>query len=238
MLNIKKGFYTDLDTLLDTRFGVLRDFDEKLAMSIIGNEAYFERIYDEFDYVNNSLFRGLYDKRDNKVLRQSPATRAVELLASEFTLLENKLALANEIPLLTLTINTYPFTLSENEMNGLSYRLKLLMLNMDITIAFINIPPKDITLNFIATNFSLAILYDYSKWLDYQILNKTGNAEHVKLYVPSIVGKGIPVKKEKDLEDMFNAHSEIFGGYIDLTNIPTETYCMRQQYREKLLSKK
>ena len=220
---------------MDLRYGLLSNIDKKLLYRIIDNDNYFDRMYDEFDYVNHSLFNSLYKNLNRKDLIKSKPTKILELIASEFLLMESKLLEANEMPILPLTVNTYPFTLSDKEAKIMSKGIKSWCLNDRIEIAFISLPPTSITFSFIADNFSIVIMYDYSKWIDYQLASRTGNAVATTLYVPAIMGLPIKVKKIQELETMFNAYSELFGAYIKMIHVPVETYCVRSNYKEKYL---
>jgi len=235
MLNIKGGLFVDLDSLMDTRFSTLSSIDKDMLSGMIENDSYFTRVYDEFGYINNIMFNDLYSKRNKITLLRSMPTKIIELMATELILSESKQIEANEVPLLTVTINTFPYTLTGEEMNKFTIVIKKLCLNSRITVAYVNLHPKNVTLSFIASNFSVVIMYDYSKWLDYQISLKTGSAETTVLYVPSLMGNAIKVKKDKDLEDMFNAYSELFGPYISLRHIPVESFSIQSQRKKEIL---
>lgn len=230
MLDTRKGFYTDLDTLFDTRYGTLLKLDKSLLKGLLTDDLYHERLIDEFGYINTNLFSYHYNRRNKTTLALSPITKVLELMLAEALLQEEKAVMANEIPLTTITINTYPYTLTDDECNAIGSKIKLLMVGAKVEIAFINIHAKEIILDFINSTFSVLYLYNYNEWLDYQIVNNKASAESVKLYVPALLGKAIKVKKEEALEDMFNAYSEIFGGFISITHIPVEVFSARYQH--------
>jgi len=235
MNNIKNGIYVTLDALLDTRYGMISKYDKKLLYGLIDNDKYFDRLYDEFGYMNNTIFNHLYSKKDKTVLMISPPTKIIELIASEFLLMESKLLEANEIPILPLTINTYPYTLTDKEMKAFTKAVKSWCLNDRIEVAFVNFNNESLTLKFINDYFSVAIMYSFSRWLDYQLNVKSGVAVSTTLYVPALLGTPIKVKKIKELENMFNSYSELFSPYIKLVHIPPESYCIQSQYKEKYL---
>jgi len=235
MLNVKSGVYVDLDSLMDTRFSTLSAIDKDMLYKIIDDDSYYHRVHDEFDYINNIMFKELYSKRNKMTLLRSKPTKILELIATEIIILESKQIEANEIPLLTVTVNTYPYTLKEEEMKMFTIVIKKLCLNNKIEVAYINIPPKLLTLSFIGINFSVVIMYEYSEWLDYQISMKSGSAESTVLYVPSLMGNAVKIKKDKDLEDMFNAYSELFGAYVSLRHIPVESYSIQSQRKKDTL---
>jgi len=235
MVNIKNGIYVTLDSLFDTRYGTLIDIDKSLLKKELISDKYWNRLYDEFSYINNLFFSYVYSKRDKITLFKSPPTKIIELIATELVLIESRLIEANEIPILTLTVNTFPYTLSKGEMDSLTKALKILTLNKNLEVAYINVDSKDITLDFIGSNFSIAIMYEYSKWIDYHLVNKTGNATDTVLYVPAITGTPTKVKKERELEDMLQAYSELFGAFIKITHIPIEAFSAKIQEKEKLI---
>jgi len=235
MINIKNGIYIELDALMDTRYGLLLKYNKTILKDMIEDTSYFTRLYDEFKYYNNNIFKLLYSNRDKSVLALSPVSKIVELIAKEYLLMESKLIEANEVPILTLTVNTYPYTLTDQEISKMNKAIKLLIINKRVEIAFINIHPKDITLNFLASTYSVVILYDFTKWLDYNIITQQGNAVDVKCYVPAKLEYPIKFKKEQDIEDMLNEISELHGGYMNITFIPVEYFCVRSQLRNILL---
>jgi len=235
MNNIKNGIYVTLDALLDTRYATISKYDKKLLYELIDSDKYFDRMYDEFGYINNTLYNYIYNFKNKQTLMLSPPTKVIELIASEFLLMESKLIEANEIPVLPLTINTFPYTLNDKEMKSFTKAIKSWCLNNRIEVAFVNFKPEDVTLKFIGDYFSVAIMYDFSKWLDYHLNTKTGVALSTTLYVPAILGTPIKVKKIKELEEMFNAYAELFSPYIKVVHIPLETYCVQSQYKEKYL---
>jgi hypothetical protein len=235
MVNIKTGIYVDLDSLMDTRLSTLSSIDKQLAYELLSNGSYIDRLYDEFGYINHHLFKEFYDRRNKITLLRSFPTKIVELIATELILMESKQIEANEIPLLTLTVNTYPYTLTDKEMKSFTHALKLHTLNKKLQVAYINIPPTSLTLDFISIHFSVVIMYDYSRWIDYHLSIKSGNAVDTILYVPGVLGNAVKIKKIKDIEDMFDAYSELFGAFINIKHIPVESYCIQEKRKEDML---
>lgn len=234
--NLNRGIYLDLDTLFDTRYGLIKQIDKTILIDMIKDESYFFRIYDEFKYINNVLFNFLYLRRDKTTLQQSPVTKVIEAIAAELMLLDDKKLQSGEMKITIVDINVYPYTLNEVEEKRIRNILNLLLLNNNIDIRFINIDPKDLTLGHVNERYTTMFIYDGLKWLDYHMAIKDGVATSTKLFIPSLFTYPVLLKNKKEIEDMLNAYSEVLKLFIDTTFLSSDMFSARSQYKEKLLN--
>ena len=74
-----KGFYTDMDSLYDTRLATLDLLDTSVAKMALKND-YLNRDEDRFPYVDKDIFKSLYETRDLEVLERAMPTKAIDII--------------------------------------------------------------------------------------------------------------------------------------------------------------
>ena len=161
---IYSTLYADLDSLLDTRLAVLYEMGEDVIKHVLDN-GYTSRDIDHWDGIDNNLFKAKYAARDKQILKNSAMTPMVTLLR-EFVIAT--VAKSVNSPFLfepKIIINTYPYHLSDDELDMFMSTFVALTKGMAaIELVFMSI--EDVTPMYVKKNLSLVIMYDYLKWLE------------------------------------------------------------------------
>lgn len=223
------SIYVDLDCLFDTRLATLATFSIEAVENAVAN-GYYSRLYDDFDGVDKAAFDEAYKKRSTQTLKNSLVTAVPEILKNfaKQTLVALVSTPFRRQPV--AVVNTYPYRLSEEEVNliiaGLSAATDKLL---DIKV--VHLAPEELTPSFIKANFVQVVMYSYWEWLDIHAEN--GNLTQVQC--PNITLIGPAIVKDKDAakaltgQDVFSALESYVGLFIKLTLFPINVYCVDLQ---------
>lgn len=175
MDNTTKGIYIDLDSIFDTRLGVIAEIEPELVPIVLDNN-YVERQSDVFDVVKDETYKELYKLRDISTLEVSPYTKIFTIVNNVINkLLKN----AIDSPFVTdvkLYVNIYPYKPSKEFVDSLH---EFIVKKIDglIEVQICNIPEDKLTFTFCSDKFDFLIMYDYNMFLE---TNITKN-EHKKI---------------------------------------------------------
>ena len=122
--------YIELHALLDTRMGCLSSIDPDYALAVCKSPKYFLREVDEFSHVEHGaldpeLYKQCLQSLQNDVLLNSPMTCMVGWIhrwLQYFSIREVNSPIKG---LVDITVNTYPYTFSEEEQSDLIEALRL-----------------------------------------------------------------------------------------------------------------
>jgi len=234
---INQAIYVELRDLLDTRLASMAIVDKKLALKAVEDDEYINRLYDEYDYLTYDLFRYYQQQNLRKQLLTAFPSKLIELVSIELDLLLNKKIQANETAIITLDVNTYPYKLSDDVKTKLANALLISIMSSSVDINFIYKNPANITLSNVDSRYDVMVMYYGSEWLDYQVSMSTGYATNTKLYIPHLLLIPLQVKKEKDLEKIFQSYNSLYKSFIDVTSIPTSFFHIRDIYIEAFIKR-
>ena len=226
MINKELKFSTilvDLDSILDTRLGVLSELDDDKLKKVM--EMYHTRDIDEFPYYSFNRFKENYDKRDKSILSNSLIT-PVMFLVIEFvnkTLMQILNSPFHYKP--KIIVNVHPYDLSEEEINDI---IKLIVLKTDknCDVEVINKSVGDITVGYVKENISIMVMYEYYKWIEYHSVNKAFTkltCPDINLFAPAIYFKP-KQPRDDNKEDPFSSMEEIVKPLIGLKLFPIEYF--------------
>lgn len=229
-LDQNRGFYIDIDSLLDTRLAVLKILDPNLALTLIENERYHYRIIDSFGYITNTIFNQYYKRRNNTVLKQATVTNIVDILFSEIVTLKTKPGFYNPLKPIPIHINIFPYSLEEKEKeNIIKVMYNILVIdNIEITItdrSFDRISPI-----YVDNNYICLFMYNGLKWLEYHVLTKSllsRNLPTTRLYVPALMEKPIIMNQLKEYDRLFNDTIQTSSFLIDLVMLTADHFSIK-----------
>lgn len=238
-ININKGIYLDLDTLLDTRFSLLTKINKDFINLYfnVDKTYYDERIIDEFSYINYKLFNKIYKYRNNSLLKHSYITNIINILVAELDLLVGKKIDSGLNPKTKITLNLYPYKLNYEEIKNIKINLNKYIHSKYIIIETIYMKPEELTLNYVDNSFNVMFMYNGIEWLDYQLSVKRSSASDTKLYVPFLLLKPVVFKSAKDLEKTINNRDSILKMYINITTIDIKYFNILTSIKEKIKKK-
>jgi len=235
MLN--STLYIELRDVLDTRLTTIALLDKKLAIRAVRDDNYINRVYEEYDYLSNDILAYFKHVDLSTKLTESFASNVLEVASVEINMLLSKLIETNDSGVVTLEVNTYPYTLSDHMKNQLANAIFISVLSDFVNIEFIYLKPTELTLSYADNKYNVMIMYDGMEWLEYHIGLSDGQANETKLYIPAMLMKPLSVKKEKDIETMLQSVNELYKPYIDVTSIPVQHFHIRKVYIEAFINK-
>jgi hypothetical protein len=235
-MTIKNGkkLYVSLDSLLDTRLGVLNTIDVDFATDVTLKESYFTRVSDTFknskgNELNKELFNKVLNELKELVLRNSFKTKMHVFLVQLCYAINIKYL---EVPVpysFSIDINTYPFTLNDNEIKDLLESI-VSLIGKDFDINVVSLAPNQLTIDYVKDNYQAMIMYNYHDWLNLHNENlKKKKLTEVTLYVPKIYFGSIPSKNDleeldKVNKDPFDFNKEILRPILSIEYLPISLY--------------
>ena len=192
----KQRILVELDCLLDTRLGVVSQLNEDAAVKLLELD-YWSRKSDDFEkmtggMITNNDFKEAYKKRDIETLKRSRSTALPYALATMTTGLD---AMAANTPLIerpTLTINTHPYKLDDDEREAIAAAVTTFV-GVDVKLDFASIPLELLSPSVLKNSWEAVILYEFDRWLNthYNTLLSCKIPRNV-LMVPALSAKGDP----------------------------------------------
>lgn len=201
-------FYTDLDTILDTRLGVLQTHYRHLFPSVLNN--YQHRWKDEFEGISKEEFSQVYAMRGKRELQNSIKTGMLDILL-EFACETNEVSRQGHVKINpAVEVNLYPYLLTSDDEKKLMGALRVL-LNETCSLSFINEDPKDIGFDLVNERYSMMAMYHADKWLDHQCEldpDRKRFCPAIGLLMPSLVKDPEYPEFKKDPGQFFKLMSE------------------------------
>ena len=182
-----RAILVDLDSLQDTRFGVLGNHFPNIARSLLDDQyRWLNRTSDHVDGVDDDVFRTLYADRMNnpdKVLGNSPLT-SIPAILSKHILAHSGSADAQFVgSRLRLHINTWPYQFTEEVTDIFVRTLATWLKGTEYLteIKAVYLPPSALTPRYIMEmGYDVLYMYDLLAWI-----NAQGEAL-IKLVLPTI----------------------------------------------------
>lgn len=157
--------YTDLDSLQDTRLGILYQIDKEATDKAVISGEYGHRRDDIFDFVDYLQFKDLYTHRDKTVLLHSPPTQILNLVIDHVLEVVNNYQTETLVVLPKVMVNIYPYELLEAEVEviklGLTAKFK-----GKVEIDVVRLSPSEMTPEYVKSNIDTIIAYHGVEWLD------------------------------------------------------------------------
>lgn len=163
---MNKGFYADINTILDTRAGAIRRINPEVYAELMRNN-YHIRKGDFFKGIDQAEFRKLYEAYEVETLMEATITNVFHFLYPQVIDLMKELV-AQELqdhqrPV--LDVNVWPYDLTQDEM---AY-LRTIIYGQMRGIIGVNVFSKDIkelTPNHCAEKYHMMIVYDQTLYLN------------------------------------------------------------------------
>lgn len=206
----KSIFLVDLDSIFDTRLGLLSVMFPNLATAVVHDKSYYNRTSDRFEFdgivIGHEFFRPYYDRRNKYLLKCSGVTLIPYLICNE--IIRHKTTMDNGECLepCKIFVNTYPYKLLEEEKENIK-AVFYQYLNEELEFEFIRRNNKQVTIDFIKdTGIDLILKYDGLAWIE-SLDKKKLLGDPIKdttICIPKIVNRyGNKIKDmEKDFLDV------------------------------------
>ena len=207
------SFLTDLDTIFDTRMGVIEGYGGEVVQEAVKG-GYFHRVIDIFSGIDMEDYAKRYAARDESVLRKSMVTPVLQ----EIRRFMWKTLAANVSTPLTkrprLVLNIYPYALSKPFLESIHKGL-IAVTEKNIEIVIIDQRPEDIPLRDIKEHYAMVAMYHYAEWLENLTLNKQlerTQCPQVFLLAPKLIRdiKGLSLMKTTDVFGAIEQYTSLF----------------------------
>ena len=188
-----KGIYTDLDTLIDVRLGLLYLINRDLAIKIVETGEYFTRLKDNLGEMSYDIFYSFYNKRNKLILYLSLFTNILERFIRH-DCYEKVTHISNgNGGFIKIYVNTYPYVLTNEEKDNL--KLILLKVLYGGEVEFIYKNPKEVDPEWVYDHVKSMYMYNGLHWMNYH--SSIGNLArnplpNVMLMVPTLIETSIP----------------------------------------------
>ena len=206
---VNKGFYTDMDSLYDTRLATLDLLDTSIAKLALKGD-YLNRDEDKFPYVERDIFKSLYETRDLEVLERAMPTKALEIIREFIRIALKQNIDTPNMGVVEVYVNVYPYKVEKSVATEMCKAL-FHAFGSQVSIHMLNLKPELVTPKFFAESIAVAMIYDYDVWLETHAKNdnlRKHQIPNVTLHGPRIYKK--PKPNENDLRDFNRAGPEPF----------------------------
>lgn len=219
-------FMVDLDSLFDTRHGtlVMNFFDETVKLF----EAHKYHGYLDFSFngfIDKEAFSQAYDARDKRALANSTLTLAIDIVRDFVLSISTADPNAPYVYYPKIVINTYPYQLTDEEKENIGIGISA-YLKDKVEIEIVYMSYEELTVDFVADNLTVLMLFEYHKWLDAQAnagnFNKRACAD-VTLFGPEIFFKETP-RSDKERKDTFLMLTNISRPFVNLELLSSSTF--------------
>ena len=164
MDNTLKGIYIDLDSIFDTRLGVIGEIDPKLIKEVF-NEKYLFRKSDTFGIMQKKTFDELYSVRDYNTLKISPYTAIFSVVNDIINKLLETAVGVPDVTGVKLYVNIFPYKLS-NSFIGDLLEFIVQKTKQLVIVEIIDKSIDDLTFSYCVDKFDFLIMYDYNAFLE------------------------------------------------------------------------
>lgn len=230
-----RKIYIASDALWDLRQGTLTKINAAWAAEVTSQTSYYTRDEDKFATPNDALspevYARVFEKYKHQILSLSLRT---EILSFVLELCGQYVKQIGTTPFLSafeLEINTYPFTLSDEESKVLLDCLVAELTDFT-TIRLAHITPAQLTIAKVKEEYASMVLYNYHDWLNLHTEElKTVNLKEVGLYVPRMyfankaeLTDDFRRELKKRGKDEFELLAEVLKPFVHLQFLPVALY--------------
>lgn len=188
----KQNFYFNLDSLIDTRIGILmQHWPERV--NAIDFSKYRSRTTNyvwEYFGLTKEDWQEKWDNRTADLLPYcGPAEMTLRLTEMFSTAVGNSLG-SLDFAKPRMVINTWPYLLEQWECDEIRDSIARVMV-LDVAVEVITIPLVEITPAFLKQHFDVAVIYDLVEWLQHHQLALTETQmPTVVVHYPAVLNEG------------------------------------------------
>jgi len=186
--------YTDLDTIFDTRYQLLKVINPKELKRIVLDGSYHSRITENYGNISYEMFKPIWDKRIKQVLVYAPRTGMLDIIKDQFLQCIVDPVYTDVLKDLTLYVNTYPYNLTEEESKDIEDGIARTIIDLNIECMYK--PWSELTTNWMVENIGYIFMYEFINWVNYQITTGTFNVKlnRIEAYAPGVLRLESPIK--------------------------------------------
>lgn len=170
-----KQILIDLDSLMDTRLGVLDTIDPALAKHIVKSTTYWDREHTDWSALtdgalDNATFQEHWDARDNRVLEASMMSGMIPVLAKILSDYHRNMQDGMVQEDVGIDVNIWPYHLEIEELDVIREALQAYLYD-DLEVSFCSRPMTELTPLVMHEHYAAVILFDFQPWIKYHCFN-------------------------------------------------------------------
>lgn len=190
-----------LDSLLDTRIGTINKHRPDLTSKILKSK-YHRRKSDFFDGITREDYLRWYADRDEETLANSVVTNVIDFARLQLSDLAKETTLNDADIEPMLTINVYPYQLSEQTKEDIRESARERMKGM-FDVKIIDMSLEEMTPAYCYEHFFMTLIYDYPEWINYHLKSLTETPHHRLIVVgPAIFFNTNPETNPEAMEEL------------------------------------
>lgn len=230
--------FTELDAILDTRYGLLRKHYPKVVEQM-PLQAYTHRLIDEFPGVPYHEFKQRYDARGDDALEHAVVTNAAVIIRN---VVQGAYRDSIDLPITgkpIVTVNLHPYKFTESER-------EILLTNLRVNygpyadVSLVDLALSEITPMYLRGNIQYMVLYNMSEWLGHHngALEKT-RVPGRPIMCPALFQGQIRTVEEMTIEgqsvDIFEVTSKAMACILTVDFVEVEAFSVYSpDYANKL----
>lgn len=231
MAELQQNLLIDLDTLIDTRFGLIYQRFPKAFRKLDVYEfctRNHNRLW-ELVGCDEKTWKAQWEKRDVATIESSKPT---SLLLHLKEIIVARYAQGKTSPVhhpLTITVNTFPYRLSKEALDEVKESVKAWTYS-DIEVHTVYLTPATLTPDTIKTNYQSLFIYDWVEWMTiHRDALKSCKIPTVTFHVPSYIYDNSPELMEAAMRsdvDPFAQMARYLSEYLAVEVVKPELFCL------------
>lgn len=218
------NLFTDVDTIFDTRYELIRLINPYEAKKILMDGSYRTRTTELYGNITWEIFKPLWDIRTKRLLEDVVPTGMVRIIRDQYLQCLVNPTYEEIVNKLTLYVNTYPYKLTDEEKKNIEGIFANILPNC--TVYCIDMTWKELTSAWMVKEIGYIFMYNYLDWVNYQIstgyyhlaLNK------VEAYVPGVIRPELTSTASSKEVMVLEEKSKMF---VKLSVIDVSHFCFR-----------
>lgn len=228
--------YVSLDSLMDTRLGLLTCLSTDFAFEVSMDERYYNRQEDVFSTekhgtLSKQRYAEAFAAAMDQVVRNSIRTRMFEFIEELMSKLFFEILSKPFHSSVGLEINTWPYVLNDEEATAIMDSVVTLFEGR-FNVSLITRDPKTITAPMAAERYRAMVMYSYDEWLNTHNddIQKKVLFDQTGLYVPTLYQGYIPTSNElaefaKNNTNPFAMLTKVLSPFVTIQYLPVALYC-------------
>ena len=184
-----------LDSLLDTRLGVIAQKYPQRVEKLLTGRNYFDRLQDRFPGITHEEFTALYKKRDEETLKNSMMTNITLLMGSFVKSAANDVLSGKDPTAMIFDINIHPYELDEETKQDLIGALEFHIGDAP-QYNIVSYSNESLTPEVCKDRYAVMVMYDFADWMrKHAEAFKETRMPNMVIYAPRILEK-LPTPEE------------------------------------------
>lgn len=194
------NFYTELDTLIDTRLAIASMLDPDGTAKAVLDGSYSTRIKNNIGNISGSIIENIYKDRNKNLLLHSIPTKMFKLIKDYISEVMYNI-LNVESMSMKLYVNIYPYKLNSEEQE---YIYNMLQSKFPgISILIVDMSNEELTPDWVYQNIKYLFKYDVMDWIELHTSNKlliTRPMFGINIFTPCILTNSV---KSSDVDEKY-----------------------------------